>query len=396
MDAGVAQPDESPAPSPSLKRRGGFRWSWLAWFLILLLLGLTLNRLRYDLRSYALLTHFRDPQAGGPLLRYETYSVSMEDVSIPTASGPVRGRMYWPTGLAHPSGLVVVHGIHRLGIDEPRVMSFSRAAAESGFAVLTPEVSALADYHVDDASIATIGESALWFDRRLGGKRVTVIGVSFAGGLSLLAARNPTYASHMRALVLMGAYDDLARVSRFLATSEEEFPDGHSVPYAAHDYGASVFIYAHLQQFFPPADQTVAREALRYWLWEEPEKAKPLLEHLTPASRATMEALLARRIDAVRPQILRAIEADRAELAALSPHGQIANLRVPVFILHGADDNVIPQAESLWLEREVPRAALREVLITRAFSHVDPEKRSGLYDELQLVHFLGTVLRAAS
>lgn len=397
MDAGVAQPDAPPGRSPRPQRSSGFRWSRLAWlFLILLLLGLALNRQRYDLRSYALLTHFLDPQAAGPLLRYETYPVSIEDVSIPAASGPIRGRLYWPTGIAHPPGLMVAHGIHYMGMDEPRLMNFCRAAAESGFAVLTPQVSALADFHVDDASIATIGESAFWFDRRLGDGRVTVIGVSFAGGLSLLAARNPRYASHMRALVLMGAYENLARVSRFLATSQEVFPDGHSVPYAAHDYGASVFVYAHLDQFFPPADLAVAHEALRDWLREEPEKAKPLLDRLSPASRVTMEALLERRIDAVRPQILQAIEADRAELAALSPHGQIAGLRVPVFILHGADDNVIPPAESLWLEREVPRAMLRQLLITRAFSHVDPRKRPGWYDKLRLVHFLGAVLRAAS
>lgn len=396
MDAGVAQPDALPVRSPRPRRRSGIRWSWLAWLLIALFLGLALNRLRYDLRGYALLTHFLEPQVSGPLLRYETYPVSIGEVSVPIRGSFVRGRLYRPEGIAHPPGLVVVHGIHHQGIDEPRVTNFSRAAAESGFAVLTPEVNALADYHVDDVSIATIGESAAWFDQRLGGGRVTVIGVSFAGGLSLLAARNPSYASHMRALVLMGAYADLARVSRFLATSQEEFPDGRSIPYAAHDYGASVFVYAHLDQFFPPADLAVAHEALRNWLWEEPEKATPLLDRLSPASRTVMKALLERRIDAVRSQILRAIEADRAELAALSPHGQIAGLRVPVFILHGADDNVIPPAESLWLEREVPRAMLREVLITSAFSHVDPTKRPGWYDELRLVHFLGAVLRTAS
>ena len=38
-----------------------------------LLLGI--NQLRYELRSYALLTHFVDPQANGPLLRFETNAV---------------------------------------------------------------------------------------------------------------------------------------------------------------------------------------------------------------------------------------------------------------------------------------------------------------------------------
>jgi pimeloyl-ACP methyl ester carboxylesterase len=226
---------------------------------------------------------------------------------------------------------------------------------------------------------------------------VTVTGISFAGGLSLLAANQSRYGSHMRALVLMGAYDVLSRVSRFLATGEQEFPDGHKEPHTAHDYGASVFVYAHLDQFFFSwADLPLAREALRDWLWEQPEKAQPLLQQLTPPSRATMDALLNRRIDEVRPQILDAIAKDEKQLASLSPHGQIANLRVPVYILHGSADNIIPPAESLWLQKDISREDLREVLITGAFSHVDPQKHAPLMEELKLVRFVGDVLRAAN
>ena len=369
---------------------------WLIGLPVLILLAFAIDDLRYDLRSYTVLTHFADPQATGPLLRLETRDVTMEEVSIPTPSGPVPGRLYLPVGVSHPQGMVVVHGIHHLGMDEPRLMSFAHAVAGSGLAVLTPQINALADYHVDASSIPAIGESAEWLEQRLGTGPVTVTGISFGGGLSLLAACDPRYAPHIRALALMGAYDDLARVSRFLATSQEELPDGRTIPYAAHDYGASVFVYAHLNQFFPPADLAAAHEALRDWLWEHPEEAKPWIEKLSPASRSTMDALLARRIDKVRPQILNAIHTDAAELAVLSPSGQLASLRVPVYILHGSADNVIPPAESLWLEKDVPRQDLREVLITRAFSHVDPDKEARWYEELRLVRFVGAVLRAAS
>jgi pimeloyl-ACP methyl ester carboxylesterase len=275
-------------------------------------------------------------------------------------------------------------------------MSFSRAVAGSGLAVLTPQIDALADYHVDGASIPIIGESAAWLDQRLGTGPVTVTGISFGGGLTLLAAADPRYAPHVRALALMGAYDDLARVSRFLATSQEEFPDGRTIPFAAHDYGASVFVYAHLNQFFPAGDLTAAHEALRAWLREQPEDAKPWIARLSPASQGTMDALLARRIDEVRPQILNAIHTDEVELAALSPHGHLASLRVPVFILHGSADNVIPPAESQWLKQDVPHEDVRAVLITGAFSHVDPEKDASIWEELRLVHFIAGVLRAAN
>src|SRR5271170_7657722 len=300
----VAQSPPFRGGSRRRKRRG----RWIVLLVLVVLLGIALNYLHYELRSYAVLTHFADPQATGPLLRFETRDVTTEDVTISTPSGPLRARLYLPVGVAHPHGMVAVHGIHHLGMDEPRLMSFARAVAGSGLAVLTPQLDALADYHVDASSIPAIGESAEWLEQRLGTGPVTVTGISFGGGLSLLAATDARYAPHIRALVLMGAYDDLARVSRFLATSQEELPDGRTIPYAAHDYGASVFVYAHLAQFFPAADLPIAHEALRDWLWEQPEKALPLLDKLSPASRATMEALLARKIEVVRPRMLEVIQ----------------------------------------------------------------------------------------
>jgi pimeloyl-ACP methyl ester carboxylesterase len=395
MSVGANPPSEQAAPPryAALQRRYS---RWRIWFWIVVLLGLAINYVRYDLRSYALLTRFTDPQASGPLLSFETHDVTIEEVIIPTPKGPLRARLFTPVGVAHPQGMVAVHGIHHLGMDEPRLMSFARAAAGTGLAVVTPQIDALADYHVDAASIAIIGESAAWLDARLGTGPVTITGISFGGGLSLIAATDTHYAPYIRALVLMGAYDDLARVSRFLATSQEELPDGRTIPFAAHDYGASVFVYAHLDQFFPAADLDAAHEALRDWLWEQPDKAEIAMEKLSPPARATMNALLNRRIDEVRPRILNAIQGDEAELAAISPHGHMGDLRVPVYILHGSADNIIPPAESLWLAKDIPRAELREVLITGAFSHVDPQKGAPLMEELRLVRFVGDVLRAAN
>jgi pimeloyl-ACP methyl ester carboxylesterase len=364
--------------------------------LAIALLVLGINKLRYELRSYALLTHFVDPQANGPLLRFETNAVSTEDVLVETNEGSVSGRLYLPAGIAKPRGIVVLPGVHHLGIYDPRFVNFSYALAGSGFAVLTPVLASLADYHVDASSIPTIGASPAWLERRLGTGPVAVIALSFSGGLTLLAACDPQYATHMRVLVLFGGYENLERVSRFLATGQEEFPDGRVIPAPAHDYGASVFVYAHLSQFFDAKDIPAVHEALKYWLWEEPENAQPWLDKLSPPARKLLDALMSRRIDLVRPQLLAAIHADAAELASLSPHGQIANLRIPVFIIHGATDAVIPPAESLWLEKEVPRRDMRAVLITPAFTHVDPQHKASWVDELRLVNFIAGVFQAAS
>jgi dienelactone hydrolase len=375
--------------------------SWLGlnilWFamLTILLLAAGIYSLRYELRSYVFLNQFLDPHASGLLVRLERHDVDTQEVTLSTTQGPVRARLYVPRGVAHPPGMVLVHGIHHLGIDEPRLMNFARAAASNGFSVLTPEIAALADYHVDGASIGTIGESTAWLQQRLGTGPVTIVGVSFAGGLSLLAACDPRYAPHIRALVLMGAYDNLGRVARFLATNQAEFPDGRMVPYTAHDYGAAVFVYSHLDQFFPASDRAVAHDSLREWLWERPKEAQSYLPRLSPASRATMEILLARQIDRLRAKLLEAIQADDSQLSAISLEGKLGALHAPVFLLHGATDDIIPSTETLWLEKEIPKPYLRDALITPAFSHVDPDKHAVWTDQLRLVEFLAGVLRTA-
>ncbi len=382
------------APVETIRSSPRFNFFWFT-LLLILLLAAGIYSLRYELRSYVFLIQFLDPHASGLLVRIEGHGLDTEEVTLPTTQGPVRARLYVPRGVAHPPGMVLVHGIHHLGIDEPRLVNFARAAASDGFSVLTPEVAALADYRVDGASIGTIGESAAWLEQRLGTGPVTVVGVRFAGGLSLLAACDPRYAPHIRALVLMGAYDNLGRVAMFLATSQAEFPDGRMEPYAAHDYGAAVFVYSHLEQFFPAGDLAVAHDALRDWLWERPSDAQALFPRMSPESRATMEILIARQIGRLRPKLLDAIQADNAQLSAISPEGKIGALHTPVFLLHGSTDDIIPSTETLWLEKEIPKAYLRAALVTPAFSHVDPDKHAVWPDRLRLVEFLAGVLRSA-
>lgn len=391
-----AQPQSSPANSERHRVRPASTLAVIALLPLLLVSAVGLEHLRYDLRSYALLAHFIDPQSSGPILNWESRTFATQDVAMPTANGAVPARLYLPTGIAHPPGIVIVHGIHHLGIDEPRLVNLARAAAASGYAVLTPQVAALADYHVDADSIATIGESAVWLERRIGSGPVTVIGVSFAGGLALLAATDPQYAPHMRALVLMGAYGSLWRVSRFLASDQAELPGGRWIPYTAHEYGALVLVYDHLDQFFPAADLPVAREALRDLLWEKPDDAQPLFAQLSPDARATMQTLFAHHVSELRPQLLRVIAMDEQQLQSLSPEGKLSELRVPVYVLHGETDDIIPSTESMWLANDVPKQDLRAVLITPAFSHVDPQKGVKKYDRLQLIEFLGGVLRSSS
>jgi dienelactone hydrolase len=360
--------------------------------IVALLALLLFSRTTYTyLRAAGLLLRIEDPQHAGRIGRVHTYPIQETLTELRTPAGAIRARVYEPAGIANPPGMVVVHGVHHLGIDEPRLVAFARALSSSGIRVLTPELPSLADYQVEPRSIDLIGASAREFAQGMH-QKVGVLGISFGGGLSLMAAANPQYERFIRFVVSVGAHDDLERVSYFFINNHIARPDGSVLQMAAHEYGPLVLIYSHVEHFFPPGDVAAARDALRWLLWENVEESRKQAERLSPASRATMELLYNHRGGVLAEEIRQVIAQHRAEMAAVSPDGRLRSLRVPVLLLHGAGDNVIPPTEMLWLERDVPADDLKAALTTPVLSHVSMDGKPTWRDNLRLARFMAKML----
>lgn len=345
-------------------------------------------------RAAGILLRVQSPQHPGSLANLSAHPIEEMPTEVPTPSGPIRARLYIPKDRPHAPGIVLVHGVHHLGIEEPRMVAFARALSSSGLRVLTPELLSLADYQVDRSSIDLIGYSARALSAQLG-QKVGVLGLSFSGGLSLLAAADPRFEPYIRFVVSVGAHDDLERVSQFLITNMIERPDGTILHITAHEYGSLILIYSHIGDFFPPADGPTAHEALRLLLWEKVDESRKCAERLSPRSRQKMELLYSHQVDALASEIRESIARHRAEMAPVSPHGNLGALQAPVLLLHGAGDNVIPSSELLWLQRDVPSAALKSALISPAISHVELGGEPSLSDQWRLVHFMARILELA-
>ncbi len=346
------------------------------------------------LRAASLLMRFSDPSPPSGLRAMGAVAVDESELTVQGHDRAIAARIYAPLGVLDPPGLVLVHGVHRLGINEPRLVRFARAVAAAGVRVLTPEIQELADYRVDPASIDSIGDAAHALRGQVSPERaVGVMGMSFAGGLSLLAAADPRYQRDISFVVAMGAHDDLSRVSRFFATNAIERPDGSSLSLQAHDYGPLVLVYSHVEDFFPVGDVAVARDALRMWLWEQQPEARAKAASLSPPSLAKMERLFDHHLETIHPDLLRELDLHADLMASVSPHGHLATIRAPVFLLHGAADTVIPPSETLWLAEDLPPGVLRHALVSPAISHVELEGDPSAADEWAVVDFMSDVLR---
>ena len=361
---------------------------------LVLALVLAIRPVRVHLRAASLLLRFADEHAQGAVADFGRVPIVEEDAVVQTAHGPAKARIYRPRDAGGAPGVVVVHGVHRLGIEEPRLVRFARAIAATGVVVLTPQVEEIADYRVDPQSIDTIGAAAVELERRTG-TRAGVMGMSFAGGLSLLAAADPRFAPHIGFVVAIGAHHDLARVSRFFATNEVKHPDGSTSHLEAHGYGVLVLVYGRAEQFFAPEDVAAARDTIRLWLWDDRAAARARAKDLSPAGAAKMALLFDGPMEKIAPELLRDVDREEAAMRAVSPSGHLGGMTVPVFLLHGAGDTVIPAAETEWIAREVPASVLREALVSPAIVHVELGGEAPISQKWALVHFMAGVLQEA-
>jgi pimeloyl-ACP methyl ester carboxylesterase len=324
-----------------------------------------------------------------------TEPVRTEDVNFATEAGVVRGRLYLPVRHPNAPGLVVLHGVHHLGIEEPRLVNFATAMAGCGLRVLTPELPGIKDYHVDLGSARVIGESAKWFAGQTG-VPVGVLGLSFSGGLALVAAANPTYRKDFKFVFAVGSQDEMVHVANYYLTGQEARPDGTMERLKPHEYGSLVLEYEHMEDFVPMEDEAAIRPVLREHLYED-RSAEELAEaKLNERQRAETAELMDSNSAVTKAKLAASDVKHAQEMEELSPHGKLPTMTTPVYLLHGQGDNIIPAAETLWMASELPRTALQGALVSPVLSHVNLDGATpGVWEQWRLVHFFALVMHAA-
>ena len=322
--------------------------------------------------------------------------IATQDLTIATSQGAIRARLYTPVNHPNAPALLVLHGVHHLGMDEPRLIAFASAMASCGLRVLTPELPDIKDYHVGANSIATIGDAAAWLSKQDGNRPVGVMGLSFSGGLSLMAASDPLYRKAIKFVVAVGSQDEMSRVAEYYRTGEDARPNGTEELLPPHEYGALVLEYENLEDFVPASDLAPLRAVLRAHLYEDAAGEKIAMAALTPKQAAEAKQLMDTTSTVTRDMLAHSEAEHVAAMAGVSPHGRLKGLTTPVYLLHGEGDNIIPSAETMWMAAELPSETLQVSLISPVISHLDMDgAQPGALDRWRLVHFFALVLRAA-
>ncbi len=339
---------------------------------------------------------------------------------IVTRHGAVPARMYRAAGATRT--VLLVPGVHMDGIDETRLVGMAEDLAATGYAVVTVAPPDLRQFRITPANTDVIEDAALWLARQpelAPDGKVGMVGISFSGGLSVVAAGRPALRDHVAFVMSFGGHGDLARVMRYLCSGGTPDPPaasalGGAVTGAAtlvmrppHDYGVTVVLLSFVDSVVPAAQVEPLRAGIGIYLRAssltlvdmaqaeaEFAHARSYAAALPEPARTLMTHVNNRAVDKLGPLLLPVVEAlgTSAEVRAMSAES-VPPPRAPVFLLHGSEDSVIPPVETLflasYLRGQVPVRALLSGLIT----HAEVNRSPAASDVWELTRFWRELMR---
>lgn len=291
---------------------------------------------------------------------WQTTSVDRVMLSFAGRHGPRVARLFRPQRI-RTRPVLLSGGVHALGIEEPRLIAFAETLAQSGTPVITPALPDLKAYlvtprltdDIEDAALAVLAAPEVPQDAD---GRIGLIGISFAGGLSIIAAGRPSLRDRVGFVLSVGGHARLPGVMRYICTGVQ--PDGRTHP--PHDYGSVILLTNLADDVVPPDQVAPLRAAVHQFLhashvdmFDKPQaavefdKARAMETHLPDEARAFMHLVNTRDVPGLGARLLPYLDRWGQE-AALSPVLSPAP-RAPVFVMHAAGDDVVPDSEALAL-----------------------------------------------
>ena len=325
----------------------------------------------------------------------EAEAVTESESAIPWRGGQLKARTYVPSDVSGRS-ILLVPGVHAAGIAEPRLRNFAREIAATGHTVMTAELPDLARYQITPRTTDMIEDAARWLGHQAPpgeDMKPGVMGISFGGGLSIVAASR--LGTRVGWVLSFGGHGDLPRALRYLLTGIQ--PDGQVRP--PHDYGVVIILLGLADKMVPPDQVEGLRQGILAFLnashldmVDKPRaalefaRARTLSDTLPEPARTFMNWVNTRDVAKLGPALLPHV-AELGGDAALSA-SRNAPPSSPVYLLHGADDNVIPAVESMILAGELQkRGGQATVLATPLITHAQVDRRPSFDEIWKLIQF---------
>ena len=283
--------------------------------------------------------------------------------------------------------LIIFPGASPTAEEHSGLLFLSSVLSDIGFNVYIPRMPLLKDLNISEDNVDWFshGYSQLIKRDDIDGSKVSCMGVSFGGAILLKASlQDSMLKSPPHSIITYGTFYDVEKSMEFLIRGKIKIK-GKDVSIKPHEWGLVVFMHNFIGSVNVGFDTANIEKILALRV-QDKDVDKELI-NLSEKDRQLVNDILSSTISDEVARIIDIIFKKRMNvLDGISPKNWCENINTKTFVMHGANDNMVPYTQSVDLANHLPNS---ELFISYLYEHneISP-KRSFFYKIKELLRIV--------
>ena len=272
----------------------------------------------------------------------------------------------------------------------PGMIMLANALRNVGYNVFLPRIPNL-------KNLLIVKENVEWFSHCYKellkhpsvSNKVMVVGMSYGGANLLKASFEKRFTDNPpKSILSYGTYYSIETALNFFLTGEINYKNKIS-KITPHEWGTIVIFYNFFKTIKTNLDKEKITLLLKCRIEDKDEEVKTIKNNLNDDEKDLVDKILTGNIDKkIKNMILEMIEKNKNLLDYLSPKNWAENINVKTFIMHGANDSMVPFTESTMLSSKIKNS---KTLISFLYEHREMSNDRGVFfkvkEILKMINF---------
>ena len=286
--------------------------------------------------------------------------------------------------------LILYPGASPFAEKHPSMIFLASVLANIGFSVYIPRIPLLKDLDISENNVNWFVNAYSQLTDRddIKESKVSCMGVSYGGAILLKSSlQESMLSSPPHSITTYGTVYDVHNSLDFLINGKITIK-GKEVTIKPHEWGLVVCFHNFLNSIDIGYDTSEVEKILKLRVQDKLDEVETQRETLSGKDRSLVNDILSSTISPEVNRILNIIFTDKMDvLDGISPKNWCDQIKSKVFVMHGANDNMVPYTQSVALAQHIKNS---ELFISYLYEHNEiAPKRSFIYklNELRRILF---------
>ena len=292
--------------------------------------------------------------------------------------------------------VIIFPGASPYAENHPGMIMLANALRNIGYNVFLPRIPNL-------KNLLIVKDNVEWFSHCYQellkhpktSSKIMVVGMSYGGANLLKASFEKRFTDNPpKSILSYGTYYSIETALNFFLTGEISYQNKlHKI--TPHEWGTIVIFYNFFKTIETNFDKEKITLLLKCRIEDKHDEVEKIKKELNSDERDLVDKILNGNIDQkIKNMILQMIDNNKDLLNYLSPKNWAENIDIKTFIMHGANDSMVPFTESTMLASKIKNS---QILISFLYEHREMSNDRGIFfkikEILKMINFFALYFR---